>query len=140
MTIAPAEARTWTLPDLVGTRLTSNHRPHWTARARITKEWREMGHKRALEARIPRLARARIDVQWLPPTRARHDPANAAPMIKALVDGIVAAGVLDDDDSAHLDGPHVTLGPLTPVGAHMRGTAALRVTVTELPPTGQGPP
>lgn len=126
--------RSWTLPDLVGTRLTSNQRPHWAARAKVTKEWRAIGHKRALEARIPRLGRARIDVQWLPPTRARHDPANAHPMIKALVDGIVSAGVLADDDSAHLDGPHVTLGPLTPVGRHMRGTAALRVTITELTP------
>lgn len=130
----PVTGRSWTLPDMVGTRLTSNHRPHWATRARITKEWRDMGHRRALEARIPRLARARIDVQWLPPTRARHDPPNAHPMIKAAIDGIVAAGVLADDDSTHLDGPHVTLGPVVPVGRHMRGTAALRVTVVELDP------
>lgn len=129
------QPRTWTLPDLVGTRLTSNHRTHWAARSKVTKEWRDMGHQRALEARIGRLERARIDVQWLPPTRARHDPSNAHPMVKAVVDGITAAGVLADDDSTHLDGPHVTLGPLTPVGRHMRGTAALRVTITELPPT-----
>lgn len=131
----PATGRSWTLPDLVGTRLTANHRPHWATRAKVTKEWRDMGHKRALEARIPRLGRARVDVQWIPPTRARHDPSNAQPMIKALVDGIAtSAGVLADDDSTHLDGPHVTLGSVIPVGRHMRGMATLRVVITELDP------
>ena len=52
-----------------------------------------------------------------PPT----DPANAYPAVKALIDGLVDAGVLPDDDAAHLDGPDMRLGdpdPRLPTGHH----------------------
>lgn len=134
MTLAPVEARTWTLPDLVGTRLTSNQRPHWTARAGVTAEWRHLAAAQARHRRIPPLARARIVVEWVPATLVRHDPGNAYPMAKACVDGLVDAGVIPDDSAAYLVGPDMRLGPVVRVGRHLRGMATLRVTITELPP------
>ena len=133
MTADPT-GRAWQLPDLVGTRLTSNQRPHWSTRARITAEWRALAATQARSARIPPLDRALIVVHWIPATRHRHDPCNAYPMIKASVDGIVDAGVLPDDDAAHLDGPDMRLGPVTPVGPRMRGYATLRIVIVELAP------
>jgi hypothetical protein len=128
-----SDGRSWVLPPMTGTRLTSNDRPHFHARAAATREWRKLGWGRAREARIPRLARARVDVQWLPSTAAVHDPSNAHPMVKALVDGIcLDAGVLADDSAEFLVGPHVTMGERFRPAVPGRGLATLRVTVTEI--------
>ncbi|MEU6496414.1 hypothetical protein ABZ890_39560 [Streptomyces sp. NPDC046984] len=45
-----------------------------------------------------------------PPTSGRRDPANWYPTFKAAVDGIVDAGVLEDDDHTRLLGPDMRLG------------------------------
>ena len=37
--------------------------------------------------------------------RRRRDAHNIMPTIKACVDGVVAAGLLPDDDDTHLTGP-----------------------------------
>ncbi|MFD6531555.1 hypothetical protein [Streptomyces sp. NPDC060184] len=47
-----------------------------------------------------------------PATRRRADPANWYPSFKAAVDGLVDAGVLEDDDHLHLVGPDMRLGPV----------------------------
>lgn len=36
------------------------------------------------------------------PTSTRADPANAAPTVKAIIDGLVDARVWDDDDHRHI--------------------------------------
>jgi hypothetical protein len=45
-----------------------------------------------------------------PPTDGRRDPANWYPSFKAAVDGLVDAGVLEDDDHTRLLGPDMRLG------------------------------
>nr|WP_119589804.1 hypothetical protein [Streptomyces scabiei] len=45
-----------------------------------------------------------------PPTNGRRDPANWYPSFKAAVDGLVDAGVLEDDDHTRLLGPDMRLG------------------------------
>jgi len=40
-------------------------------------------------------------------SRTRRDVANWYPTVKAAVDGVVDAGFLDDDDTTHVDGPHM---------------------------------
>ncbi len=48
----------------------------------------------------------------LHPNRAgRFDPANWYPSFKAAIDGLVDAGVLDDDDHTRLVGPDMRHGP-----------------------------
>ena len=90
-------------------------------KARRTRALRVRAALAARAARIPPMARARITVHVHGRTRARTDPANAYPTIKACVDGLVDAGVLPDDDAAHLDGPDMRLGdpiPHLPTGHH----------------------
>lgn len=103
--------------------LTSNGRYHWASRARRTRKLRTRAAlaARAARPRIPPMVRASITVHVHGRTRARTDPANAYPTIKAVVDGLVDAGVLPDDDAAHLDGPDMRLGdpdPAMPAGHH----------------------
>lgn len=51
-----------------------------------------------------------------PASRRRLDPANLYPSFKAAVDGIVEAGVLEDDDHLHVLGPDMRLGAVVPRG------------------------
>lgn len=46
-----------------------------------------------------------------PSTAGRFDPANWYGSFKAAIDGIVQAGVLEDDDHTHLVGPDMRPGP-----------------------------
>lgn len=126
-------ARGWVLPAITGRRLTANDRMHWRPRAEITAEWRRLGWATAKQARIPQLRRAHVLIEWLPPDRRRRDPANASPMGKALVDGLVDAGVLPDDSAEFLDGPDYRLGPPAPADRrYAPRLITLRVTVTEV--------
>ena len=63
----------------------------------------------ARAARCPSLERARL-VAWVRfPDGRRRDLHNYMPTLKALVDGLVDAGLLPDDDSRHLQGPDMRL-------------------------------
>ena len=65
----------------------------------------------ALAARCPSLERARL-VAWVRfPDGRRRDLHNYMPTLKALVDGLVDAGLLPDDDVRHLQGPDMRLDP-----------------------------
>ena len=58
-------------------------------------------------------------VAWLTfPTTRRRDSANFQGAIKPVIDGIVSAGLLPDDDITHLVGPDVRidLSARTPPG------------------------
>lgn len=53
-------------------------------------------------------------VAWLNfPTTRRRDSANFQGAIKPVIDGIVSAGLLPDDDITHLVGPDVRIDPST---------------------------
>jgi hypothetical protein len=96
--------------------LNANDRPHWSKRNRITGQLRSDAHVMARYLKIPRLARARIDAIYEPPDARRRDAGNWYPTYKALIDGVVDAGVLPDDDHTHLDGPFMRIGPVHPGG------------------------
>lgn len=89
--------------------LTANGRYHWATRARATKALRERAHAEALRHKplqTPVHAVATIRYK----TNGRADPANAAPTVKALIDGIVDGGLIPDDDHTHLIGPDFRRG------------------------------
>ena len=83
--------------------LNANARTHWAQKARITKVLRARGR---LEAKMSgaRMERAHLVVRVGWPDKRRRDVANLI-SIKPLLDGIVDAGLLPDDDDAHLIGP-----------------------------------
>ena|SRR5215475_3228707 len=109
--------------------LNSNDRDgHWARRKRVTENLRITTGWLARSARMPALQRAHVVAVYEPPDRRRRDPANLYPSFKACVDGLVDAGVLPDDDSAHLDGPDARIGTVCPGGRivlHVRELAAL---------------
>jgi crossover junction endodeoxyribonuclease RusA len=78
-------------------------RLHFQQRARFVKQWRSDSFWAAKQARIPRLRRASITIT---PHQVRGRLADAgghAPVGKAIVDGLVDAGVLTDDSPDYLD-------------------------------------
>lgn len=82
--------------------LNLNDRHHWAKRARLVKEWRSMTGWVAVgfpKSMRPCPARVMVDVQ-LPVRRLqRRDAHNYAPTVKAIIDGLVDAGVLRDDST-----------------------------------------
>jgi hypothetical protein len=118
--------RTWHIDIPPGTPLiTSNQRLHHMQLYRLNKNLKDVSFWLARKQRIPHLERARIDGFLMTRDLRRRDPGNWYPTLKACLDGIVSAGVLDDDDWRHVDGPYLSLLPRQPVTGY-------RVTIREL--------
>lgn len=90
--------------------LTANGRLHHLSRASRTKVLRRSAYLHARSAKAPQLSTARIVVVFHHRDRRRRDVANLAPTAKAVIDGLVDAGLLPDDDDAHLTGPDLRTG------------------------------
>lgn len=92
--------------------ITANDKLHWAARARLTKQIRQWGYLLGREgegvARLG-LTHARVEVEFAYPDRRRRDRSNLAPTVKALMDGLIDAGLLPDDADRFLDGPHTVI-------------------------------
>jgi hypothetical protein len=121
--------------------LNANHRLHWSKVARIITEIRQAAALSARAAKVPHLDRARIVAELQFADARKRDPGNwAYPSAKAGVDGIVDAGVIDDDDTLHLTGPDMRLGEpdrslpyATSVTGDRVRLARMRLHITELP-------
>ena len=87
--------------------LTSNQRLHWGERARRTRalRWRATLAYRA--AGKPRLEVAHCVARLTYRDQRRRDDHNIMSTLKACVDGVVAAGLLPDDNHKHLVGPDI---------------------------------
>lgn len=71
---------------------------HYHTRAKRVKEWREMAHMAAIARKIPALDA--IEVYFTPHRINRKSMADTGghfPVIKAIIDGLVDAGVLSGD-------------------------------------------
>lgn len=101
----------------VGTKLlNANVRLHWAKERPIKKNLRETACWLARAAKIPPMERARMVGVFEPPDKRKRDAANWAPSWKAVVDGVVDAKVLPDDNSKYLEGPYPELGEVHPKG------------------------
>jgi len=81
--------------------LSLNGREHWSERARRTEALKTAAWAVAHRAKIPMLDRVSVVVEYQPPDRRRRDAENTcAASGKAAIDGIVAAGLLEDDACA----------------------------------------
>lgn len=92
--------------------ITANDKPHWAARARLTKQLRQWGYLLGREGEGVAcfgLQHARVEVEFAYPDRRRRDRSNLAPTVKALMDGLIDAGLLPDDSDRFLDGPHTII-------------------------------
>lgn len=103
----------WTVELPVGmTLLNSNQRLHPMVKAKLTKALRGAGRDAAASLGVPHFDRVYVIGELRPVDRRRRDPGNWYPSAKAAVDGLVDAGVLDDDDHTRLIGPDMRLGPI----------------------------
>lgn len=115
-------ARRYTIALTPGLQLlNANQRPHFQKRRTLTAALRGAAMEAATEhpqlmADLaaakpgPLLQRAHILGVYHPPTAGRRDPANWYPSFKAAVDGLVDAGLFEDDDHEHVLGPDMRLG------------------------------
>lgn len=95
--------------------LNSNQRLHRMAAAKLTAEWREAGRKAAEGFELqPIEGRVHVVAYISKPRGGRWDPNNLWPTIKAVVDGVVDAGLLADDDHEHVIGPDMRVGAKGP--------------------------
>lgn len=69
-----------------------------------------------------------------PLTHGRFDPENAAPVVKAIIDGMTQAGWWIDDDSTHLIGPDYRAGAPSDDGNYH-----IIITLTEHHEAGEEP-
>lgn len=101
--------RLWRI-KLTSPYLNANHRPHWSHRARATKQLRDEVHVHCLSLNIPDLTgRCKVQLEYIPRHGSGPDPDNLWPTEKACVDGLQQAGVLSNDRQQDLTRtvPHV---------------------------------
>lgn len=82
--------------------LTLNQRIHHMAEHRIKGDLKKAAILLARSQKIPHLRAITAELRWLKADNRRADADNIAPTLKPLLDGLVAAGVLDDDNSDHV--------------------------------------
>lgn len=81
--------------------VTSNMRLHWRSKAARVKQLRARARSAGMAVvDVPTPCKITATIGY--PTARRADPSNAEPTIKALIDGLVDAGVIPDDDHAHV--------------------------------------
>jgi crossover junction endodeoxyribonuclease RusA len=134
------QPRTWTIELEPGTPiLTANHRKHRYAAGARTKQLRAVAYQLANAMRLPVIEQAEILVQYNPPPRLKRDrhplaseriedSENLQPTAKALVDGIVQAGVLASDSRRYVR--HVVCEMLPET--HPRGLVTVHITEVAL--------
>lgn len=83
--------------------ITANDRTHWRRKADLTRRLRRAAAEAAKQHRIPEYPRIRVSLVWVVRDRRRRDGGeNIAPTLKPLIDGLVDAGVVSDDDQHHV--------------------------------------
>ncbi|MFB7440207.1 hypothetical protein ACFC01_17920 [Streptomyces mirabilis] len=119
-------AYTITLPPNIPL-LNANQRLHHSPRARITDQIRSKTMELCSEDPIIRAALVTAGDQPVmrhayilgivhPKKLGRFDPPNWYPTFKAMVDGLVDAGMLEDDDHTRVIGPDMRPGTKVPGG------------------------
>lgn len=110
--------------------LSANDRRHWADKAKRTRELRTLGKFQAEWEGVPLLGTTHVAAFIGYPRNAKADPSNAFPTVKALIDGMVDAGVWPDDDSTHVIGPTYLRGNKCDPNTH---TVRLVLTPQEIP-------
>lgn len=94
--------------------LSANDRLHWRPERQrkiaLRNRGKTLAQSQKLKVPTPCLVVVEVGLR----TNGRADPDNSAPTVKCLIDGIVSAGAIEDDNSDHIvstiyrRGPRVT--------------------------------
>ena len=112
--------------------LTANGRYHWAVKARATRDLRSIGWAESVAAdlRHANLGPTHVAAHIGYLRNGTADPCNAAPTVKALIDGMVDAGVWPDDDSIYVVRQSFLRDPKSPTPGHY----TVRLTLTPQEP------
>jgi crossover junction endodeoxyribonuclease RusA len=94
-------------------RISLNDRQHWAKKATLTRAWRDTACLAATARRLRGLPPCFMRVTFPVGDNRRRDADNPAPTVKAIQDGLVDAGVWEDDTPAWVE----TLGSRFEKGA-----------------------
>ncbi|WGH93855.1 hypothetical protein QDX21_03390 [Auritidibacter ignavus] len=92
----------------------TNHREHWAVRNRKTQEWRTATSWVARSSKIGPYQHISVTAHVHKTTNRAYDAHNLLPTAKAMVDGLVDAGVIPDDNNTYLTGPDMRHGKKQP--------------------------
>jgi crossover junction endodeoxyribonuclease RusA len=96
---------------------------HWSWRARRVRAWRAVALDAARLLPHPReLGPSSVSVVLPFERNARRDPSNFLPPVKALIDGLVEAGLWPDDNAAWvtIEEPTLAISPDNQVTVRIR--------------------
>lgn len=82
--------------------LNSNDRFGWQAKSSRTKKIRELARRATCSAGLLVATPVELTCHVQYARAGRHDAHNLQPTCKALIDGMVDAGLLEDDDDLHV--------------------------------------
>ncbi len=89
--------------------LSSNTRAHWRKKSKATRQCRLLAKLTALEALAgrppPRWLKARVGVTWGAKGKRTPDPTNILASLKAYIDGLEDAGIVENDRGLWADRP-----------------------------------
>lgn len=111
--------------------ISANHRTHWAVKARATRDLRQLGATTVRKYGFEPVGTVHVAAFIGYLTGGKADPSNAAPTVKALIDGCTDAGLWPDDDSTHVIGPTYLRDPKSPTPGHY--TVRLVLTSQEVP-------
>lgn len=105
--------------------LNSNDKDHWRALSPIKKSWIENAQIAYRNAGSPVLGGLiQVDYYIIKKSGQNYDPGNWYPTIKAIIDGLVRAGMIEDDNKDILEGPYPHHGGV--------GQNSIRVVITQI--------
>lgn len=93
--------------DWIRPPLHANQRLGWRENARRVKDVRLAAKLHA--NRVPALPRIEVVLTWVVKDRRRRDTINLASLVKALVDGLVDAGIVPDDTPQYVSTPEARI-------------------------------
>lgn len=104
--------------------INSNQRLHRMQTAKLTKAWRTASQiaSRGLE---PLQTPIHVTAYIWKPRNGRYDPGNLYPTAKAILDGLVDSGLIEDDDYTRVIGPDMRHGG--------KGSAEIVLKIREIP-------
>lgn len=109
--------------------LSANQRLHWAQKAERTRNIRALAAASARGMEPVETVHVAAFIGYLRGGKA--DPSNAAPVVKACLDGLTDAGVWPDDDHTHVIGPTFRRDPKSTRAGHY--TVRLVLTPQEVP-------